>query len=102
MSSALNDDASVVVGQTLDFEAGTTIPTIWTSGLGSMDLNQFLSAQGVVTTGLGMHLGMAMSADGRTITGYAESPIGYLGWVVKTPTSNYSRPPPRDSSPISS
>jgi hypothetical protein len=77
----------VITGHSLDFEAGTITPTIWTSGSGLMDFNQFLSAQGVVTTGLGMHLGMAMSADGRTITGYAESLIGYVGWVLKTPTS---------------
>ena len=74
LSGALNDDASVITGQTLDFDAGIITPTIWTSGLGMIDFNQFLSAQGVVTAGLGMRLGMAMSADGRTITGYANSP----------------------------
>ena len=76
----------MITGHSLDFEAGTITPTIWTSGLGLTDFNQFLSAQGIAP-GLGMHLGMAMSADGSTITGYAESPIGYVGWVVKTPTS---------------
>lgn len=86
LTGALSDDASVITGHSFDFEGGTITPTIWTSGLGLIDLNQFLSAQGVAP-GLGMHLGTAMSADGRTITGYAESPIGYLGWVVKTPTS---------------
>ena len=87
LTGALSDDASVITGQALDFEAGTITPTIWTSGLGLTDFNQFLSAQGVVTTGLGMRLGMAMSADGRTITGYANGPYGYVGWVLKTPTS---------------
>jgi uncharacterized membrane protein len=85
--AALNDDASVITGQTLDFDAGILSPTIWTSGLGLINFNDFLSAQGVVTTGLGMRLGMAMSADGRTITGFSNAPIGYVGWVLKIPTA---------------
>jgi hypothetical protein len=83
----MSDDASVITGQTLDFDAGIISPTIWTSGLGLINFNDFLSAQGVVTAGLGMRLGMAMSGDGRTITGYANGPYGYIGWVLKTPTA---------------
>jgi uncharacterized membrane protein len=86
-TSAINDDASVVVGQSWNFGTGILTPTIWTSGMGATDFNQFLSAQGVNTSGIAIATGMAMSADGRTITGYAQSPIGHLGWVVKTPTS---------------
>jgi uncharacterized membrane protein len=97
LTGALNDDASVITGQSLDFEAGTITPTIWTSGLGLIDFNLFLSAQGVSTTGLGMRLGMAMSADGRTITGYSDSRIGYLGWVLKAPTALVCHTP--DGSP---
>ena len=51
LTGALNDDASVITGQSLDFDAGTITPTIWTSGLGLIDFNQFLSAQGVVDDG---------------------------------------------------
>jgi uncharacterized membrane protein len=87
LGAAMNDDASVITGQVLDFTAGVITPTIWTSGTGLTDFNEFLSAQGVVTTGLGMRLGMAMSADGRTITGFANAPNGYVGWVLKTPTA---------------
>lgn len=87
LTAALNDDASVITGHSLDFDAGTITPTIWTSGLGLIDFNQFLGAQGVVTTGLGMRLGVSMSGDGHTITGFANGPRGYLGWVLKTPTS---------------
>jgi uncharacterized membrane protein len=87
VSGAVNDDGSVITGQSLDFEAGTITPTIWTPGLGITNFNQFLSSQGVVTTGLGMRLGMSMSASGRTITGYANGPYGYVGWVLKIPTA---------------
>jgi uncharacterized membrane protein len=87
LSGALSDDASVITGQALDFDLSIITPTIWTSGLGQTDFNQFLSAQGVVTTGLGMRLGMSMSANGQTITGYANGPYGYVGWVLKIPTA---------------
>jgi hypothetical protein len=53
ISSALNDNASVITGQSLDFDARVITPTIWTARLGMTDFNEFLGAQGVVTTGLG-------------------------------------------------
>jgi|GEM_PF-556765 len=87
LASAVNDDASVIVGRSTDLNAGTTTPILWTSGLHWTDLNQFLGAQGVVTSGIELSLPMSMTPDGRTITGFASSRIGYLGWVLKTPTS---------------
>jgi uncharacterized membrane protein len=86
-SIALNDDASVIVGQSLNLNTSVRTPTLWTSGLHLADLNQFLGAQGVNTAGLTILTGLATSADGRTITGYAANNGGYLGWVLKTPTS---------------
>ena len=62
-------------------------PTIWTSGLHWTDLNQFLAAQGVNTSGSTISIGMAMTPNGQTIIGWAGAQIGYLGWVLKTPTS---------------
>jgi hypothetical protein len=81
------DDGSVITGYSIDFDWGTLTPTIWTAGLGLTDFNQFLNAQGVSTAGIALFLGMAMSSNCHTITGYSWSPIGYLGWVLKTPTS---------------
>ena len=88
LTGALNDDASVDHRPILDFDAGTITPTIWTSGLGLIDFNQFLSAQGVVTTGLGMRLGHG-DVGGRPHDHRlcAMRRYGYLGWVLKTPTS---------------
>lgn len=98
LTGALNDDASVITGHSFDFDQGIITPAIWTYGLGFSDFNQFLAAQGVVTTGLALHLGTAMSADGRTITGYADSLIGNVGWVLKTPTSVVCHASPQNPS----
>ncbi len=100
LAAALDDDASVITGHSLDYDSGTITPTIWTRGMGLADFNQFLGAQGVNTSGLGMRLGMAMSADGRTITGYANAPNGYLGWVLQTPTSVVCHTPPESPSQL--
>jgi probable HAF family extracellular repeat protein len=87
LGSVVCDDGSVITGHSLDFDSSVITPTIWTAGLGLTDFNQFLNAQGVFTAGLGMRLGLAMSSNCQTITGFSNAPIGYLGWVLKTPTS---------------
>jgi hypothetical protein len=43
---AVNDDASVVVGQSWNFDTGILTPVLWTSGTGLTDLNQFIPAGG--------------------------------------------------------
>jgi probable HAF family extracellular repeat protein len=87
LGSVVCDDGSVITGHSLDFDSSVITPTIWTAGLGLTDFNQFLNAQGVFTAGLGMRLGLAMSSNCQTITGFSNAPIGFLGWVLKTPTS---------------
>jgi len=87
LASAVDADGGVIVGRSTNKNLGTMTPTIWTSGLHWTDLNQFLAAQGVNTSGSTISIGMAMTPNGQTIIGWAGAQIGYLGWVLKTPTS---------------
>ncbi len=101
IASAVDADAGVIVGRSQDLNAGTTTPTIWTSALHWTDLNAFLSVQGVNTSGITLAIGTAISADGRTFTGYGTSRYGYLGWIVKTPTSIVCHADPGNPSAVS-
>ena len=49
--------------------------------------NDFLLAQGVNLTDISPYGAVAISADGRVITGALTSILGEVGFVVKTPTS---------------
>jgi hypothetical protein len=51
------------------------------------NFNTFLTAQGVNLTDIYPYLPIAMSADGRVITGTLASHFGDIGFAVKTPTS---------------
>jgi hypothetical protein len=84
---AISDDHNVVTGYSTSSYFGSTTPAIWTPGLHWSDFNSFLTAQGVNITDVYPFVGRAISADGRVITGSLASIFGYVGFVVKTPTS---------------
>ncbi len=61
------------------------VPTIYTPALGWFDLNAFLNAQGTYAQDITIANPMAMSADGRTIVGWAGSIFGNVGWALQMP-----------------
>jgi probable HAF family extracellular repeat protein len=83
-ADAANADGSVVVGW-------AAVPEIhammWTTALGSVDLNVYLPTVGINLTGWTLKYATGVSADGRTIVGYGE----HLGaayneaWIATLP-----------------
>lgn len=89
-ASAISDDGQIVGGWSdvpiqPPFPQTFRVPTLWTPALGWTDLNVFLNVQGTYAQDITIANPLAMSSDGRIITGWANSIFGAVGWVVKTP-----------------
>ena len=93
-AGGIDDDNSVITGRSVDHSNGLVTAAMWTSQLHWFDFNVFLHAQGVNTAGIGIWGANAVSADGRTLAGGAETPFGFVGYAVKTPTSIVCHVPP--------
>ncbi len=82
-AGAISDDGRVIGGWTDTILS--RIPTIWTPELGWSNFNTFMNAQGLYAQDMAIFNSTAISADGRTITGFANSVFGQVGWVLKSP-----------------
>jgi uncharacterized membrane protein len=93
-AGALSDDGSVIGGWT--DTVFTRIPAIWTQELGWSNFNTFMNAQGLYVQDVSILNSTAMSADGRTITGFATSVFGQIGWVLQSPKAVICHAPPNN------
>jgi uncharacterized membrane protein len=83
-AAATSDDAGVVGGWGNAFPT-TRTPALWTADLGWANLNTLMNAQGTYAQDLVLANPTAISADGRTVTGWAFSIFGQVGWALKMP-----------------
>ncbi len=86
-ADAANADGSVVVGYASIPGADDLHAFMWTSELGSVDLNVYLPSVGINLSGWVLKYATGVSADGRTIVGYGEH-FGYQyneAYVVTLP-----------------
>ena len=95
-AGAISDDGSVIGGWTDTF--AFRIPAIWTPELGWSNFNMFMNAQGLYAQDMAIFNSTAISADGRTITGFANTVFGQVGWVLKTPKAVVCHAPPDNPS----
>src|SRR5690606_37251421 len=78
-------DGSVVVGGS-NRVAPNDDAFVWTRGEGLSSISDILNRHGAMPQGWQVHVAYAVSADGRTITGYGYNPAGMReGWVVTIP-----------------
>jgi hypothetical protein len=94
---AMSKDGSVMVGFAgnpwFDWTPG---PFIWTSQLGTADLNQFLRLQGANMDAAANNLWtpLALSDDGSVMGGWAYGNLYTFGWVVQMPKVFVCHTPP--------
>lgn len=91
-ADCVSDDNQIVGGWSdvptnPPFPGTTRIPTLYTSAMGWTNLNVFMNSQGVFAQDIAIANPTAMSADGKTIVGWANSVFGQVGWVLQIPKS---------------
>jgi uncharacterized membrane protein len=81
---ATSDDGSVIVGYALT--SGLDTAMVWAREGGPQTLAGYLSSQGVqAPSGWNLIKATSISADGRTIAGYAQRGNEFQGFVVTIP-----------------
>ena len=90
---AISDDGSVMGGYT-DIAIGNRVPNIWTSELGWAEYVAFLNAQGTFAGDWLPAVNMGMTADAKTIIGWAFTPFGQQGYLVRSPKAVICHAPP--------
>ena len=81
-----SNDAGVITGLAYpeDF-FGFPTAILWTPSTGVMDFTSFLNAQGTYAQDWVLANAYRLSGDAQTAGGYASTPFGYQGWIVKMP-----------------
>ena len=84
---SMNRDGSVMAGFSGDpFFSWDPAPMLWTTEMGSVDLDQFLQRQGTAMEQyVSLWSPMAFSDDGTVLTGWGIGVQGYAGWVLRIP-----------------
>jgi probable HAF family extracellular repeat protein len=75
-----------VLGGASDNAAGDPVATIWTEGLGMVDLNTYLPTIGVDLSGWVLTTTTGISFDGTTMVGAGMYNGAERGWLVTVPT----------------
>jgi hypothetical protein len=104
--AAMSRDGTVMVGFSgnpfLSFNPG---PFIWTRQMGTMNLDEFVRGQGTaMEQWSSLWEPVAVSNDGRTISGWGYGFLGGAGWVLRIETAFVCHAPSRvkGKKPVSS
>ena len=90
---AANHDASVIVG--FAGQANSRRGWLWTRQLGIMSLDEFLTTQGTfIQPGWALRSPLAVSADGRKITGWGVTNTALVGFLVDIQKVKICHAPP--------
>jgi len=86
---ATNHDGSVSVGALTDRDPisgqSTNRAAVWSPYFGPADLNHYLPAMGIDTTGWSLEVALDISADGRTVVGMGTQDGALRGFVLTLP-----------------
>jgi hypothetical protein len=94
---ATNHDGSVIVG--FAGNGPNRRGWIWTRQLGMMNVDEFLAAQGTfLQPGWTLNSPLAVSADGRKITGWGLTTTNVVGWLVDIQKVKVCHAPPGNPS----
>lgn len=86
-AGSISDDGSVIVGGSRNLETNRNAAVIWLNGSGPINLQDYLASLGVSTpAGWQLASCQGLSADGKTIVGYAWNRGLHQGFVATIPT----------------
>jgi hypothetical protein len=80
----------MIVGESGDASTGAFAATLWTPGLGLVDLNAYLASRGVDLTGWYLGTATGISADGSVIVGQGSHNGELRSWYVHLPAPCYA------------
>jgi uncharacterized membrane protein len=86
----MTPDGSVIIGYGAiqSFPLFINEAFVWTQGTGIIALDDFLTANGVATTGWELRFGFGISTDGRTLVGLGTHQNQEVGWIASLPSGS--------------
>lgn len=85
-ATGVSDDGKTVVGYFRQWGTGAFSGSgfIWTKETGRIDLNEYVTSLGYSTLGITFALPLAISPNGKYISGIGRTDDGYQGFVINT------------------